>query len=236
MSAPDPGTKGVGNQPLDSSLGSGVGNEGEGLDDLEEVAEDVAALLWGRPSEADDHEVACRVAQGELGAVPVHRKAPRAVAREPPVRSVLPFRGRRRRPRVIHPTFGQESYAVPDSVSQIQETEAGEVARRRKDERRADEGARCIEPRLRRSHTETIEQLALQERERFLGSAADVELDTAGRVLITPELRAAASLERDVMLLGMGSHFEVWDAATYTAKEQAAMAQGMPDALKNFSF
>ncbi|OCS48135.1 division/cell wall cluster transcriptional repressor MraZ [Ralstonia pickettii] len=70
----------------------------------------------------------------------------------------------------------------------------------------------------------------------FLGSAADVELDTAGRVLITPELRAAASLERDVMLLGMGSHFEVWDAATYTEKEQAAMAQGMPDALKNFSF
>ena len=70
----------------------------------------------------------------------------------------------------------------------------------------------------------------------FLGSAADVELDTAGRVLITPELRAAASLERDVMLLGMGSNFEVWDAATYTAKEQAAMAQGMPDALKNFSF
>ena len=70
----------------------------------------------------------------------------------------------------------------------------------------------------------------------FLGSAADVELDTAGRVLITPELRAAASLERDVMLLGMGSHFEVWDDATYTAKEQAAMAQGMPDALKNFSF
>ncbi|MCO5400192.1 MULTISPECIES: division/cell wall cluster transcriptional repressor MraZ [Ralstonia] len=70
----------------------------------------------------------------------------------------------------------------------------------------------------------------------FLGSAADVELDTAGRVLITPELRTAAGLERDVMLLGMGSHFEVWDAATYTAKEQAAMAQGMPDALKNFSF
>jgi len=70
----------------------------------------------------------------------------------------------------------------------------------------------------------------------FLGSAADVELDTAGRVLITPELRTAASLERDVMLLGTGSHFEVWDAATYTAKEQAAMAQGMPDALKNFSF
>jgi MraZ protein len=49
-------------------------------------------------------------------------------------------------------------------------------------------------------------------------------------------LRLAASLEKDVMLLGMGSHFELWDADTYNAKEQQAMAQGMPDALKNFTF
>jgi MraZ protein len=46
----------------------------------------------------------------------------------------------------------------------------------------------------------------------------------------------AAMLEKEVMLLGMGSHFELWDAQTYAAKEQAAMAQGMPDALKNFTF
>ncbi|HEY4295824.1 MAG TPA: division/cell wall cluster transcriptional repressor MraZ [Paraburkholderia sp.] len=70
----------------------------------------------------------------------------------------------------------------------------------------------------------------------FLGNAADVELDTAGRVLVSPELRIAGSLEKDVMLLGMGSHFELWDAQTYNAKEQAAMAQGMPEALKNFTF
>lgn len=70
----------------------------------------------------------------------------------------------------------------------------------------------------------------------FLGSASDVEMDGAGRVLVAPELRSAAGMGKDIMLLGMGSHFEVWDAATYAAKEQAAMAQGMPDALKNFSF
>ncbi|CAG2152673.1 MULTISPECIES: division/cell wall cluster transcriptional repressor MraZ [Cupriavidus] len=70
----------------------------------------------------------------------------------------------------------------------------------------------------------------------FLGNAADVEMDGAGRVLIAPELRGAAMLDKEVMLLGMGSHFEVWDAATYAAKEQQAMAQGMPEALKNFSF
>lgn len=70
----------------------------------------------------------------------------------------------------------------------------------------------------------------------FLGNAAEVDMDSAGRVLIAPELRAAAMLEKEVMLLGMGSHFEVWDAAIYTEKEQRAMAVGMPDALKHFSF
>ena len=70
----------------------------------------------------------------------------------------------------------------------------------------------------------------------FLGNAMDAELDGSGRILVSPELRLAAGLEKEVMLLGMGSHFELWDAQTYAAKEQAAMAQGMPDALKNFTF
>ena len=46
----------------------------------------------------------------------------------------------------------------------------------------------------------------------FLGNAMDVDIDASSRVLIAPELRAAAGLVRDVMLLGMGSHFELWDA------------------------
>lgn len=70
----------------------------------------------------------------------------------------------------------------------------------------------------------------------FLGSAADVDMDGSGRLLIAPELRAAAAIEKEVMLLGMGSHFEVWDAATLARKEAEAIAQGMPDALSNFSF
>ncbi len=70
----------------------------------------------------------------------------------------------------------------------------------------------------------------------FLGNAMDVELDGSGRVLVSPELRATAALEKDVTLLGMGAHFELWDSQMYAAKEAAAMAQGMPDALKNFTF
>ena len=70
----------------------------------------------------------------------------------------------------------------------------------------------------------------------FLGNAAEVDLDGAGRVLVSPELRSAAGIEKEVMLLGMGSHLELWDAATYAIKEQAAIAQGMPEALKQFNF
>lgn len=70
----------------------------------------------------------------------------------------------------------------------------------------------------------------------FLGNASDVEMDSAGRILIAPELRTAAGLSRDVMLLGMGSHFEIWDAAKLAENEAQAIANGMPDALADFSF
>ncbi len=70
----------------------------------------------------------------------------------------------------------------------------------------------------------------------FLGNACDVEMDTAGRILISPELRSAVGLTRDVMLLGMGSHFEIWDAEKLAESEAQAVANGMPDVLSNFSF
>ena len=70
----------------------------------------------------------------------------------------------------------------------------------------------------------------------FLGNAMDVELDGSGRVLVSPELRAAAGIERDAILLGMGNHFELWDKATYEAKEAEAMQAEMPDVFKDFSF
>ena len=70
----------------------------------------------------------------------------------------------------------------------------------------------------------------------FLGSACDVEMDGTGRILVSPELRKAASLDKEVMLLGMGDHLEVWDAETLAAQEQAAIEAGMPDVIANFKF
>ncbi len=70
----------------------------------------------------------------------------------------------------------------------------------------------------------------------FLGNAMDVEMDGTGRVLVSPELREAVGITRDAMLLGMGSHLELWDKATHDAKEAEAMQGGMPDVIKGFSF
>ena len=70
----------------------------------------------------------------------------------------------------------------------------------------------------------------------FLGNAMDVDMDGTGRVLVSPELRQAAGLTRDVMLLGMGQHFELWDKTTYEATEAEAMQAGMPEAFEDFAF
>ena len=70
----------------------------------------------------------------------------------------------------------------------------------------------------------------------FLGNAMDVDIDASSRVLIAPELRASAGLVRDVMLLGMGSHFELWDAQRHADPEAAVMQSQMPESLKQFSF
>ena len=70
----------------------------------------------------------------------------------------------------------------------------------------------------------------------FLGNAMDVEMDASGRVLVSPELRAAAGISRETVLLGMGGYFELWDAATYAAQEAEQMKGDMPDVFKDFSF
>lgn len=70
----------------------------------------------------------------------------------------------------------------------------------------------------------------------FLGSAMDVEMDATGRILVSPELRSATGLTKEATLLGMGNHFELWDAVTYAAAEAEQLKGGMPDVLKDFSF
>jgi len=57
---------------------------------------------------------------------------------------------------------------------------------------------------------------SLHERARRLqrlmvGHANDLELDGHGRILLPPELREFAGLERHGMLIGQGNRFELWN-------------------------
>ena len=70
----------------------------------------------------------------------------------------------------------------------------------------------------------------------FLGNAMDADMDATGRLLVSPELRAAAGISKDALLLGMGGYFELWDAVTYAAQEAEQMKGEMPDVFKDFSF
>ncbi|MBP9712799.1 MAG: division/cell wall cluster transcriptional repressor MraZ [Sterolibacterium sp.] len=56
----------------------------------------------------------------------------------------------------------------------------------------------------------------------LVGNARDETLDGAGRLLIAPELRNYATLEKQVWLVGMGSHFEIWNDASWQQQQLAA--------------
>jgi MraZ protein len=72
----------------------------------------------------------------------------------------------------------------------------------------------------------------------LVGFAKDIEIDAAGRLLISPEQRRFASLEKQVMLVGQGSHFEIWDLAAWEKQIDQIVAQGdslLPPGMEKFS-
>jgi len=72
----------------------------------------------------------------------------------------------------------------------------------------------------------------------LVGFAKDVEMDAAGRVLVTPELRRYASLEKQVMLVGQGTHLELWSLEAWEKQIDQIIAQGdslLPLGMEKFS-
>ena len=72
----------------------------------------------------------------------------------------------------------------------------------------------------------------------LVGFAQDVELDSAARLLIPPELREFAHITRPVMLVGQGSHFEIWDLESWNQQLETLKSGGnptLPPGMENFS-
>jgi MraZ protein len=72
----------------------------------------------------------------------------------------------------------------------------------------------------------------------LVGFAEDVTMDSAGRVLVSPALREFAGLSKEVMLVGQGSHFELWNMEAWRNQlEQVVQGDAfvMPAELEGFS-
>ncbi len=57
----------------------------------------------------------------------------------------------------------------------------------------------------------------------LVGNARTESLDSAGRILVAPELRDYAQFDKTVYLVGMGSHFEIWSEAGWRQQNDLAV-------------
>ena len=84
----------------------------------------------------------------------------------------------------------------------------------------------------------SLETQSAMLRRLLVGFAVDSEMDAAGRVLVSPELRQYAAFEKQVWLVGQGSHFEIWSDAGWQQQQQAIFALGdklLPPGLENLT-
>ncbi|MFI4937760.1 MAG: division/cell wall cluster transcriptional repressor MraZ [Candidatus Berkiellales bacterium] len=60
--------------------------------------------------------------------------------------------------------------------------------------------------------------LARRVQRLLIGHATEANLDGNGRMLVPPPLRDYASLQKEIVLIGQGRKFELWDAASWVVR------------------
>lgn len=67
----------------------------------------------------------------------------------------------------------------------------------------------------------------------FIGGAFDLSCDKQGRVLIPPTLRAYAGLEKEILLVGVINHFEIWAKDRFEQETLELEADMKAEGLRN---
>jgi MraZ protein len=70
----------------------------------------------------------------------------------------------------------------------------------------------------------------------LLGSALNVDIDSAGRIAVPSHLRESVSIGKKALLRGAGRLYELWDADGYADYEKQTQAQGWPADLGAINF
>jgi MraZ protein len=63
----------------------------------------------------------------------------------------------------------------------------------------------------------------------FLNGATYVEPDTAGRILLPPNLKVYAGLEKDIVLMAAGDKIEIWDSNKYKQFFDSISSEALSD-------
>lgn len=72
----------------------------------------------------------------------------------------------------------------------------------------------------------------------LVGNAESQEMDAAGRILVSANLRARGQLDKEVALVGQGNKFELWDKQRWDALMGAVepfSVDDMPASLEGFT-
>jgi MraZ protein len=84
----------------------------------------------------------------------------------------------------------------------------------------------------------SLEKQSAQLQRLLVGFAEDQQIDAAGRILVSPVLRNFAALDKQVMLVGQGTHFEIWNSTAWEQQLADIIALGdklLPPGMENFS-
>jgi MraZ protein len=74
----------------------------------------------------------------------------------------------------------------------------------------------------------------------LMGHATECEMDSHGRILVTPPLRSFASIDKRAVLIGQGNKFELWDEQRWNASCEEWLGEGqlgeeLPPELESLS-
>ncbi|MCW8930025.1 MAG: division/cell wall cluster transcriptional repressor MraZ [Gammaproteobacteria bacterium] len=62
----------------------------------------------------------------------------------------------------------------------------------------------------------SVNKAAVRIKRLYLGHATDCDMDKNGRINLPPYLREKTGLEKQIVLVGIGNKFEVWDEDSWT--------------------
>lgn len=84
---------------------------------------------------------------------------------------------------------------------------------------------------------ETYGEMQMKKIKRFiLASAFNTELDSQGRIVLSPELRTHAGIGKEVSFVGLNNSVEIWRPDKFREINDTADIEEMKEMLKNVGF